>query len=110
MLYHPEFKSGRDRIYFSKEVSGKSDYYYIKLVPNEISTYEEGGKKYTTLKKSGKKIHSDDFSEVLQLAKNKKFNIYTFDEYNAYIGNKYVILEGKSSAIFNGSKGKWIER
>jgi len=106
--YHPKFDINKDRVYWSQEVSGKADHYYTKLIPNSISTFQDDdGKKYILLKKSGKRIHSDDFSAILNLAKNKKFNIYTFDNHNATISGKEVYLDGKSREIFNGSKGKW---
>lgn len=104
----PNFNDTKDMVYLSKEVMGKSDYIYTKLIPNEKSTLETDQGTFTTLKKSGKGIHSDDFQKQIEKAKKNKSKIYIINFRNADIDGSNV-LPLNISAYFDGVAGKWVE-
>ena len=105
----PKFDVKKDSIYLSKEIVGKSDNFYRKLIPHIKYNYEtKKGENYTLLKQSGKNIHSDDFSKQIDKAKKTKSKIYYIIPMHAEINGNNV-LPYKITGFFDGVTGKWVE-
>lgn len=106
-LIIPEFDENKDMVFFFLDKG--DDAFFTKLLPVQTSEVRLKGKseKPTLLKKSGSKIHSDDFVKHLQKAQEKNFKIYFIQKYDSQTDNQFVI-PFRVSKLFDPKKG-WIE-
>ena len=107
-LLIPSFNEKIDSIYLSQEISDKTDSFYTKLIPLSTSMVKTSRGDFSILKKSGKKIHSDDFYTIFTKAKKTGGSVYTLDSDNVDVVGKGLMPSTRQLEVFDGRKGKWV--